>query len=148
MTVAAAVKKSKYAAHWQNGLGARRQQDKSAKRITSKKGTPISGSIDLDAASRADDPQASRWDYLIGVEDKKSSLAVFAEVHRVDNSELSSVLKKLDWLLEFNRAELEGLPKERVYYWVATKGVYLGKRERRHVASQGLTVVPRLELSA
>ncbi len=142
-----AVAASKYANDWQPGLDARRQQDK--KRITAKAGVPISGSLYVEEAETSEQYGSHRWDYLFGVENQHKSKAVFAEVHPATGKEVKRILAKLAWLHEVVKAELSALPKDREFYWVATKGVHLRNeaQERRRLAKAGVRLVPRLELT-
>jgi len=52
------------------------------------------GSVDIDAAVAAKYPSANRWDYAFGYNAKIH----FVEVHSANTSEVSVVLKKLQWL--------------------------------------------------
>lgn len=55
------------------------------------------GSVDIDAAVAKKYPAANRWDYAIGYKSKIH----FVEVHSANTSEVSVVLKKLQWLKDW-----------------------------------------------
>ena len=55
------------------------------------------GSVDIDAALAKKYPAANRWDYAIGYKSK----IYFVEVHSANTSEVSVVLKKLQWLKDW-----------------------------------------------
>jgi hypothetical protein len=110
----------------------------------------VIGSANIDAAASESEPNANRWDYLIGVKKQREN-AIFVEVHRAVTSEVDTVLRKLRWLDDFVNRELPGLRRgsfEEEYYWVATKGVHIPHRtsQYRRLALQGLHVVACLDL--
>ena len=58
------------------------------------------GSVDLDAACKAEEPGANRWDYGLGFKKvDKPELAIWVEPHSGSSAgEVKAVLAKLDWL--------------------------------------------------
>lgn len=84
--------------------------------------TRILGSVAMDEDCRASHPHANRWDYVVGYEGSKQPVAHFIEVHSAETSEVGTVEKKFQWLLDFLAAEgherLRALPAE--FHWVAS----------------------------
>lgn len=61
----------------------------------------LTGSIDLDAALKADQPNAPRWDYGIGYRDGNRERAIWIEVHGAQTNKVKEVVKKLRWLKDW-----------------------------------------------
>lgn len=80
------------------------------------------GSAAIDDDCLASDPQANRWDYVIGYGRGSKAIAYFVEVHSAETTEVSKVEKKLRWLQDFLlRPPQEKLAAlEREYHWVAS----------------------------
>lgn len=55
------------------------------------------GSVDIDNTVRAKYPQANRWDYCLCYR----SQVYFVEVHSANTREVSTVLRKLEWLKDW-----------------------------------------------
>lgn len=82
------------------------------------------GSINLDEAYEAAQPNASRWDYGIGLSMGDASRAEWIEVHPANSREVRTMLAKLDWL----RRTIQQWPApcdnlESRYHWVATSSL-------------------------
>jgi hypothetical protein len=56
------------------------------------------GSIFLDGALKKAQPNANRWDYAIGMDDTKSEMILWLEVHHAASGQADLVIKKLEWL--------------------------------------------------
>lgn len=63
-------------------------------------GVRFTASIDIDTAFQTSEPQASRWDYGLGLQKRGSGeMAVWIEPHPASShSEVSKIIAKLDWL--------------------------------------------------
>lgn len=95
----------------------------------------LTGSLDLDTAMKANEPQANRWDYGIGFKQGDDQMAIWIEPHPADTKEVDVIQKKLDWLkhwltqnTDFKRltdktADCQ-LPQ---YVWLATKGIHINR---------------------
>lgn len=115
-----------------------------SKRITLGSGAKATGSVDLDAALRAAQPTASRWDYGISLEASAAVSIAWVEVHPAMSSEVEAVLKKLTWLKQWQReagGACQRAPSS--YHWVATDAVHIDATRRRRLAAQGLKMPQR-----
>ena len=120
----------------------------------------LTGSIDLDAALRQvpEHASASRWDYGIGYRPKREpEQAVWVEVHSANTSQVSVVLRKLQWLRDWlNGDDAEQLKQMTDaadsgirFVWVASNGVKILKNspQSRRLSMSGIgNPVPRLQL--
>jgi len=108
----------------------------------------LNGSVDIDSCTATNYPNANRWDYSFGYNDK----AYFIEVHPANTSEVDVVIKKLEWLktwLTNNAPRLNSLKADSPYYWVQSgKGAILpNSKQARKVAQAGIKPIPLLRLS-
>jgi hypothetical protein len=88
--------------HLAPGLQALRKSDRNAIRINDAR--KLAGSIDIDNALRGVYPDASRWDYCIGVNrSAKSDSVVWVEVHPANSLSVADLVKKARWLLSWLR---------------------------------------------
>lgn len=130
----------------QPGLQALRHTDKSY--ITCAKPRLLSGSVDLDSTLSAELPNASRWDYGVGVHcPQTDDKVIWVEIHPASStSEIKSVLAKLKWLKDWlaeNAPEL--FARSGDYVWVATGAVAFpaSSPQRRQLAAAGLQFAGR-----
>lgn len=107
----------------------------------------LTGSIDLDAALAAREPNASRWDYGIGYRHGQREHAVWVEIHGAQTNKVGDVLKKLRWLkdwLEGPGEPLLGLTNDRgplpAFVWIASGQIRLPptSRHARQAAQAGI----------
>ncbi|WP_442770622.1 hypothetical protein [Zoogloea ramigera] len=112
------------------------------------------GSVDLDAACKAEEPGANRWDYGLGFKKvDKPELAIWVEPHSGSSAgEVKAVLAKLDWLeakLALKPfADLRALTDEarrqgiKPYVWLSsgTVGIRPGSREANSLAARGMAL--------
>ena len=103
------------------------------------------GSVDIDATVKAQYPEDSRWDYALGYGGK----TYFVEVHTAKTDEVSSVLKKLQWLKDFlarDAPELNQEPKS--FHWVASGKVAIlpNSPQARQLAQKGIKIIGQLTL--
>ena len=105
----------------------------------------LRGSINLDGALRAAQPNATRWDYGVGLPGNgDNDKAIWIEFHPASSSHVDEVIRKCKWLrswLSSRAPELDRLtPKSGAFKWVATGSVALqkGSPQFRRVASAGI----------
>ncbi|MDR0938466.1 MAG: hypothetical protein LBN29_03775 [Mediterranea sp.] len=107
----------------------------------------LKGSVDIDSCTEKLYPESSRWDYTIGHDQS----VYFIEIHPASTSDVSTMLKKLEWLkawLKDKAPELEKLKaRENPYVWLASGRVNIlsGSKWQRQLAQKGL-VPPREKL--
>ncbi len=114
-------------------------------------------SVDLDAELRAEEPGAHRWDYGLGLADRRGAeSAWWVEPHPASSTgEVATMLAKLDWLkFKLNRpefAELLALTnaarlKGIAFRWLAMTGdicIRPGSSQARRLALRGLAAPTR-----
>jgi len=103
------------------------------------------GSIDLDDCLKKSEPQASRWDFVLGYEEK----SYFVEVHSA-SGQVSKVIEKTMWLRSWLKNEGESLAKihheQKNFHWIPTNGVNIIGKERLRLAQEKVIIVSRLRL--
>ena len=125
-------------AAYQKGLRALRESDRN--RITCLR--KLTGSLNLDAALESTCPNATRWDYAIGlVHEKNRDKVCWVEVHPASSKHIQDVLNKFEWLKNWLRSDaprLNALPRE--FFWVASGSVALppGDTKRNLLAQRGI----------
>jgi hypothetical protein len=104
------------------GLGALEPTDR--QRISCRNTRLLTGSINVDAALRASQPTASRWDYGLGYGSGRRERAIWVEVHPASSHHIDDMLKKLTWLRTWLRDEAPRLRKldSGEYHWISTDG--------------------------
>ncbi|MCC7490773.1 MAG: hypothetical protein IT204_00410 [Fimbriimonadaceae bacterium] len=101
----------------------------------------FTGSVDLDSAVAAAQPQASRWDYGVGLRRQNVEVAAWIEVHPANSNSVEDVLRKLRWLQDWLRTKACDLGRlTQSYHWVATGRVAWSANspQRRKLAAAGL----------
>lgn len=126
---------------WRKGLGALQSPDK--KRIRTSDPRRLLGSVDIDTALQAAEPNASRWDYAIGFEPGRphTPRIYWVEVHPATDGEIPTVLKKLDWLKGWLGNDGSALDRfEREVVWVASGRTAFTQHARqcKRLAQQGI----------
>lgn len=108
------------------------------------------GSVDIDTSLTAKYPQASRWDYVFSY---KSEL-YFVEVHTASTGEVTTVLKKLQWLkdwLNSDAKQLDGLraKKQPSIVWIQSNGFHIlpNSPQFRKISQAGLKPIAKLVLA-
>ena len=106
-----------------------------------------SGSIDIDACTTTLYPRLNRWDYALCYESK----VYFVEVHSANTGEISTVLRKFQWLKDWlneHAPEINKLKAPKPYYWVQTSGFNIPKQspQYRQVVKAGLRPIAKLVL--
>lgn len=89
----------------------------------------------------------NRWDYAI---DYKGEVFFF-EVHTASSDQVSTVLKKLQWLKDWlnqKAPEINKLKSISAYYWVQSSGYHILPNSvyERLVVQKGLKPIPKLVL--
>ncbi len=111
------------------------------KQVTCKNPRRLTGSIDLDSALKRVPGHASanRWDYGIGYRPGNGpERVIWVEIHSATEKEVSTVLKKLQWLRDWLNGEAEQLHRmtERAdpdmrFVWIASSRVSIPGNSRR-----------------
>lgn len=117
-------------------------------KVTVSDTTQLQGSIDIDSSTTAKYPQANRWDYAFGYRGE----AFFIEVHSANTSEVSTVLKKLQWLKgwlndqapEINKLKAKNLPP---FYWIQSKGFAILKTSPQYRTAAQNKIMPIIKLT-
>jgi tetrahydrodipicolinate N-succinyltransferase len=108
--------------------------------------TKCSGSVDIDACTTAKYPQSNRWDYALCYKLE----VFFVEVHTANTTEVSTVLKKLQWLKDWLNQEAPEInklkAKEQPYVWVQSKGFQIRDSKVRQIVAAGIRPIPKLVL--
>jgi hypothetical protein len=111
--------------------------------------TQLQGSIDIDTCTTAKYPNANRWDYAFAY--KKE--AFFVEVHSAKTSEVSTVIKKLQWLKDWlnqQAPEINKLKAKKVspFYWIQSKNFAISPTSPQYKAAitNGIKPIPKLAL--
>lgn len=107
----------------------------------------IQGSVDIDGCTVKKYPSANRWDYAIGY----NSEAYFVEVHSAISSEVSTMIKKLQWLkdwLKTHATELDKIKaKNRPYIWIQSGRFDIPKHMPQYRAAVNNGIFPVKELT-
>ena len=106
-----------------------------------------SGSVDIDACTTRLYPQSNRWDYALCYESK----VYFVEVHSANSGEVSTVLRKLQWLKDWlneKAPEINKLKAPIPFYWVQTSDYKIPKAspQYRQIIKAGLKPIAKLVL--
>jgi hypothetical protein len=130
---------------YQNGLKALGNYSNKVELGDTKK---CEGSVAIDDCTESLYPQENRWDYVFGYKGE----AYFVEVHSAHTSEVSVVLKKLQWLkdwLNSKAPEIKKLQaKNKAFIWIQTNGNHILPKssQNRLLAEKGLKPVSKLIL--
>ena len=107
----------------------------------------IDGSVNIDECTKKMYPQDNRWDYAVGYAGK----VYFIEDHSAKDSEVSTMLAKLQWLKNWlkkdEQAKLNTLKApNKPYIWVAPNGNHISKSSKwdRQVSQAKLTPVKKV----
>jgi hypothetical protein len=92
-------------------------------------------------------PKDNRWDYAIDYNGE----VYFFEVHTASTSEVSTVLKKLEWLknwLHHKASEINSLKAEKSFYWIQSNGYHIlpNSRQEKLAKQEGLKPISKLVL--
>jgi hypothetical protein len=114
------------------------------------KNSDCDGSVDIDTYLTDRYPQANRWDYVFSYKTE----AFFVEIHSASTGEVSTVLKKLQWLkdwLNSNANDLNKLrPKKQAsIFWIQSNGFHIlpNSPQMRKVSQAGIKPISKLILN-
>ena len=84
------------AGQWRAGLGALRSEDKDHVKPEETSTSHLKGSVDIDSALRATDPNGNLWDFAIGYlhANRSHEFVYWVETHTGSDSQISVMLKK------------------------------------------------------
>lgn len=136
--------------HVQNGYKPGLQAlSKYSTKIEAKDTAKCEGSLDIDACTVHLFPVANRWDYALCYD----SEVYFVEVHSANTSEVSVILRKLQWLKDrlhnhapqINKLKAKSGP---VYYWIQSGNFNIPKNapQLRIAAEKGIRPIAKLKL--
>lgn len=107
------------------------------------------GSVDIDGCTAALYPNDNRWDYALGYD----GAVYFAEVHPANTGEVSTVLRKLQWLKDWLHAKAPELNKLKAthrtpFYWILSGKFNIPKNspQYRRLVQAGLLPIAILKL--
>ena len=94
-------------------------------------------------------PNDHRWDYAIDYDGE----VFFFEVHSAKTDEVSTIIKKLEWLKQWLREHAPNINSLRAtsktpYYWVQSNGYHILKNsaQERLIQQKGLKPIAKLKL--
>lgn len=131
---------------YQNGLKALGNYSNKIQMGDTKK---CEGSVEIDKCVETKYPQDNRWDYVFSYKGE----VFFVEVHSAHTSEVSVVLKKLQWLKDWlnkEALEIKSLKaKEQAFYWIQSNGNHILPKssQSRLLAQEGLKPIAKLILA-
>ena len=107
----------------------------------------LNGSVDIDTCTTAKYPNENRWDYVLAYSQK----VYFVEVHSANTSQVSTVLRKLQWLKDWLNScapEINKLKAQQPYYWVMSNNnrILSGSTQARQISQAGLKPISYLNL--
>jgi hypothetical protein len=106
------------------------------------------GSVDIDACVTAKYPNSNRWDYVFGYK----GATYFTEVHGASTSQVSTVLRKLQWLKDWLKTNAPLLEKikstQQPFVWIASGrfDILPNSSQSRQIAQAGLKPISKLKL--
>lgn len=126
---------------WKTGLQALRAED----RVHIKPENPrkLAGSVDIDTSLRELEPNANRWDFAIGYQhsNREDEVIYWVETHTGSDSQISVMLRKLEWLKNWMRGDgLELAKFEKDIVWVPSGATSFtkGSTQVKSLAMRGL----------
>ncbi len=131
---------------YQQGLQALGQYSKKVELSDARK---AEGSVEIDACIANIYPNENRWDFAIGYD----GVAYFMEVHSANTGEVSTVLRKLQWLKDWLNSKAPAInaikaTNKTPYYWVQSGKFNILKtsKQYRQLINAGLMPIPKLKL--
>ena len=88
-----------------------------SKKVSVKRTKELLGSVDIDSCTQKIYPGDARWDYAVGYRQE----VIFIEVHPADTSDVSGMIKKVQWLekwLKEKARNLVEMGRDDSYYWI------------------------------
>lgn len=116
---------------------------KNSLKITVPNTSLIDGSLDIDSCTTSHYPTSNRWDYAFSYNGE----VFFVEVHSAISSEVSTVLRKLQWLKDWLNADAPEINKLKVkrlepFYWIQSSNFSIPKTTRQYRAAVANKIVP------
>jgi len=128
---------------YQSGLQAMKSSERS--RLSVREPRKLLGSVDIDQALQPLYPNASRWDYVIGMEGPvDSSRLIWIEVHPANSKFVTDIIGKREWLFAWLAGDGTPLRESGGAFldlrWIATGRVAFrrGSRQSRVLAQKGV----------
>lgn len=110
----------------------------------------LQGSVDIDKCTSSKYPNSNRWDYAFSYDGE----VFFVEVHSANSREVSTVLRKLQWLKDWLNEEASEINKlkaknKQTYYWIQSKRFAIPKTSPQYRAAinAGIRPISILKLS-
>ncbi|MFC0318680.1 MULTISPECIES: hypothetical protein [Olivibacter] len=107
------------------------------------------GSLDIDNCTRTLYPQSNRWDYCFCYRNE----IYFVEVHTANTTEVSTVIRKLQWLKDWLNHQAPELNKLKAssrhpFYWIQSSkfNIPATSKQFRTVVQAGIKPIPALKL--
>src|ERR1019366_4607371 len=128
---------------WSAGLGAFEAKDKPHVKPEDTSTGRLRGSVYIDKALLAIFPQANRWDYAIGYQhDNRSTEFIYwLETHSGNDSQISVMLRKLEWLRTWHKGDGKELAKfDKLFVWAPSGATSFtkGATQVRILADKGI----------
>jgi len=156
MTFKKAVEAAQHPVNGAYRPGKQAMEGRRRRLVTCADSTRLTGSIDLDTALRQHRPDDHRRDYGLGYKPVDGSeQAIWVEVHSATTREVSTVLRKLQWLKDWLNENAEQLRQlsERAdrdirYVWIASSSVKIPRHlpQAKRLAQSGLSLKGKLPL--
>jgi hypothetical protein len=129
---------------WCDGLQALRAEDRP--HVQAENTRQLRGSADIDAALLKKEPNANRWDFGISYQhnDRKEEVIYWTEMHTASDSEVSVVIRKAQWLVNWLKNSAPKLNDfERDIVWVSSgaTSMTLSNPQRKQMSQVGLQYV-------
>jgi hypothetical protein len=126
---------------WKPGLQALRARDRP--HIQPQDSRRLRGSVDIDEALRAADPDANRWDFGIAHQhaNRADEFVYWVELHTANDAEVKIVLQKALWLRQWLAGDGHRLRLfEREIIWLSSGATTftLNAPQRKQMAEVGL----------
>lgn len=110
----------------------------------------LEGSVNIDNCTTAKYPNANRWDYGLSYKGE----VFFVEVHSAITSEVSTVLRKFQWLKAWLHGSAPNINNMKAktknpFVWIQSKNFQIPKNtpQYRAAVKEGLLPVRKLELN-
>lgn len=105
------------------------------------------GSLGIDACTLTIYPTQNRWDYALSYDSK----VYFVEVHSAETGEVSTVLRKLQWLKDWlsqKAPEINKLKADAPYFWIQSGrfSILKNSAQAKQIAQSGIRPIPKLSL--
>ncbi len=118
-----------------------------SKKVRDYKNDKLEGSLDLDQCVKSIYPNSNRWDYIIGYNSK----ALFVEVHSAQTGEVTTMIKKLNWLKDWLNTKAPGLKKikdkQTPFIWLSSSKVDIPRYSSEYKRLAAAGIIPKSHLS-